>query len=89
MQADDSSTLRDLLSSEQRDEDGLQSWANTDTSLVRMKVEETRSVYSCPHDWECDGMVLKLLDPHHEENTTLFKVNQTQTLLTSPNTTLS
>ena len=67
---EDSSTLRDLLSSEQGDED-----CQLDTGLKRMKVEETRSVYKCPHDWECDGMVLKLLEPHAEENTTLFKVN--------------
>ena len=75
LQAEDSSTLRDLLSSDQADEDCLLSWVDPDTDLKQMKLEETSKLFKSSHSWLCDGMVLKLADPEAEDNTALFNVN--------------
>ena len=77
LQAEDSSTLRDLLTSDQADEDCLLSWVDPDTDLKQMKLEETSKLFkSSPHSWLCDGMVLRLAEPGAEDNTDLFKVNK-------------
>ena len=74
----DSSTLRDLLSSEQTDENCLLGLADTDTDLKVMKLEETCELYKSAHSWLCDGLVLKLMEPHGDDNTELFKVKTTE-----------
>ena len=69
-----SSTLRDLLSSEQKD-DELLGWGDASDGEVRMMdEEETRAKYDTKHQWLCDGIVLKLEDPAGQHNNELFKV---------------
>ena len=70
-----SSTLRDLLSSEQRDDDSLHGWGDMDTDVKAMSLDETTSKFETKHQWLCGGIVLKLEDPAGLENTQLFKVS--------------
>ena len=43
-----------------------------------MKLEETSELYKSAHSWLCDGLVLKLMEPHGDDNTELFKVKTTE-----------
>ena len=51
LQAEDSSTLRDLLTYDQADEDCLLSWVDPDTDLKQMKLEETSKLFKSSHKY--------------------------------------
>ena len=73
-QDNNSSTLRDLLSSDQRDEDSLLGWGDTDVQVKAMHSVDTSSKFEAKHQWLCGGIVLKLENPSAPDNIELFKV---------------
>ena len=75
LQDDDSSTLRDLLSTEQKEANESFGWGIHETEVKKMSLSETEEKYKAKHQWLCNGIVLKLDDPKDEHNIDLFKVN--------------
>jgi len=71
---DDSSTLRDLLSTEQKEANDSFGWGNHETEVKKMSLSETEEKYETKHQWLCNGIVLKLEDPKSKHNSALFKM---------------
>merc|ERR1719270_2241238 len=70
---DDSSTLRDLLSTEQKEANNLFGCGSHDTEIKRMSLSDTEEKFKAKHQWLCNGIILKLEDPKSEDNCPLFK----------------
>lgn len=71
---DDSSTLRDLLSTEQKEANESFGWGIHETEVKKMSLCETEKKYEAKHQWLCNGIVLKLDDPKSKHNSALFKM---------------